>query len=50
METGSSDRLLDDRAKQAAVLYDRVPVGVLCLRVPYSIGALKKDPNLENYP
>ena len=25
-------------------------MGVLCIRVPYDIGDLKRDPNLENCP
>ena len=28
----------------------RVPFRVLFIRVPYYIGDLKRDPNLENYP
>ena len=28
----------------------RVPFRVLCTRVPYYIGDLKRDPDLENYP
>ena len=33
-----------------AVLKNRVPFRVLLIRVPYYIGDLKGDPNLENYP
>ena len=32
------------------VLYNRVPLGVLFIRVPCYIGDLTRDPNLENYP
>ena len=32
------------------VLQSRVPFRLLFIRVPYYIGDLKRDPNLENYP
>ena len=32
------------------VFQNRVPFTVLFVRVPYYIGDLKGDPNLENYP
>ena len=34
-----------------AVLYIRVPLrGSFFIRVPYYIGDLKRDPNIESYP
>ena len=32
------------------VFQNRVPSRVVLIRVPYYIGDLKKDPNLESYP
>ena len=32
------------------VLENRVPFGILFIRVPYYVGDLKGDPSLENYP
>ena len=32
------------------VLKTRVPFRVLFIRVPYSFGDLKRDPNSDNYP
>ena len=45
-----TNKLLGESAKFMRILLQiRVPFRVLFIRVPYSLGDLKRDPNLENY-